>query len=312
MKKLLSLFVVLVVLFSFNVNLYSYAEIFYANDSYIASAQETPEQDNRILKQDKKAQKEQIKTQKQQEKAQKQQEKAQKKETMKQEKLAQKQAKEEQKQIKTAQKQAKAEEKKAKTASKNQDNSNTEQILTKSEKKKAEKEAKKIAKAEKKAKNSENDNTKATQTRQNGRFPELKAKSPMSSNPNYGTDTPIGRELVLLDRSGALKKRSPLAVKLNPNLDIREVRASHILVKKRKDALMIKKDIESGVISFEEAAKKYSLCPSGVRGGDLGFFTRDKMEPQFSERAFDTKLGTISDPVGTKFGWHLIKTTDKR
>ncbi len=134
----------------------------------------------------------------------------------------------------------------------------------------------------------------------------------MSSNPNYGTDTPIGRELVLLDRSASLKKRSALAVKLNPNLDIREVRASHILVKKRKDAVMIKKDIESGVISFEEAAKKYSLCPSSERGGDLGFFTRKKMEPQFSEVAFDTKIGTISDPVGTKFGWHLIKTTDKR
>lgn len=99
---------------------------------------------------------------------------------------------------------------------------------------------------------------------------------------------------------------------LNPNLDVYEVRASHILVKNRKDAVAIRKDILRGDITFEEAAKRYSLCPSGQYGGDLGFFNRKKMEQQFADTAFDLKIGEISDPVGTKFGWHIIKTTAKR
>lgn len=98
----------------------------------------------------------------------------------------------------------------------------------------------------------------------------------------------------------------------NPNLDIHEVRASHILVKTRPEAVKIKKEIESGQISFEDAAREYSLCPSGQNGGDLGYFNRKQMVQQFSDTAFDLKVGQISDPVGTKFGWHIIKTTGKR
>ncbi len=99
---------------------------------------------------------------------------------------------------------------------------------------------------------------------------------------------------------------------LSSNADIYEVRASHILVKTRKEAVQIKKDIKEGKITFEDAAKEYSLCPSGQNGGDLGFFDRKKMVQPFADAAFDLKIGQISDPVGTKFGWHLIKTTDKR
>ena len=109
-----------------------------------------------------------------------------------------------------------------------------------------------------------------------------------------------------------VKKRSALAMYLNPNLDIHEIRASHILVKKRKDAVQIRKDIIAGKISFEEAAMQYSLCPTGVRGGDLGYFNRKRMDQVFSDIAFDLKIGEISDPVGTKFGWHIIKVVDKR
>ena len=98
---------------------------------------------------------------------------------------------------------------------------------------------------------------------------------------------------------------------LNP-VEITEGRARHILVKKRKDAVAIKKDIQSGKITFEEAAMQYSLCPTGMNGGDLGYFTRNKMDQLFSDTAFDLKIGKISDPVGTKFGWHLIKVIDKR
>lgn len=98
----------------------------------------------------------------------------------------------------------------------------------------------------------------------------------------------------------------------NPNLDVHEVRASHILVKTRPEAVKIKKEIENGQISFEDAAREYSLCPSGQNGGDLGYFNRKQMVQQFSDTAFDLKVGQISDPVGTKFGWHIIKTTGKR
>ena len=99
---------------------------------------------------------------------------------------------------------------------------------------------------------------------------------------------------------------------INPNLDITEVRASHILVKTRPEAVKIRKEIVNGDISFEDAAEKYSLCPSSVNGGDLGYFKRGQMVQPFSDVAFDLKVGQISDPVGTKFGWHLIKVVDKR
>ena len=76
--------------------------------------------------------------------------------------------------------------------------------------------------------------------------------------------------------------------------------------------LKIRKEIVNGDISFEDAAEKYSLCPSSVNGGDLGYFKRGQMVQPFSDVAFDLKVGQISDPVGTKFGWHLIKVVDKR
>lgn len=93
--------------------------------------------------------------------------------------------------------------------------------------------------------------------------------------------------------------------------DVTEVRASHILVKTRPEAVQIKKEINKGA-SFEEYAKKYSLCPSGRNGGDLGFFRRGQMVPEFEDEAFNLPIGEVSNPVGTQFGWHLIKVTAKR
>ena len=120
------------------------------------------------------------------------------------------------------------------------------------------------------------------------------------------------RERIMVEQQYRYKQRSKLAMKLNPNLDVLEIRASHILVKNRKDAVNIRKDILNGTISFEDAAMQYSLCPTGARGGDLGYFNRKKMDRSFTDRAFDLKIGEISDPVGTKFGWHIIKVVDKR
>lgn len=92
--------------------------------------------------------------------------------------------------------------------------------------------------------------------------------------------------------------------------EARQVRASHILVKTRAEAIQIKKDIENGG-SFTQYARIYSLCPSGKDGGDLGYFRRGQMVQPFEDAAFELPIGQISDPVGTEFGWHLIKVTDK-
>lgn len=153
---------------------------------------------------------------------------------------------------------------------------------------------------------------KIKEEKQKSEKPVKNKKIRTKSNKELQNLTQTEREIILVEQDYANKNRSKLAMKLNPNLDIIEIRASHILVKKRKDALAIRKDILDGKISFEDAAKQYSLCPTGPRGGDLGYFNRKRMDQQFTDRAFDLKIGEISEPVGTKFGWHLIKVVDKR
>ena len=90
-----------------------------------------------------------------------------------------------------------------------------------------------------------------------------------------------------------------------------EVKASHILVKTRQEAEKIRKEILSGKKKFEEAAK-VSKCPSGKKGGDLGFFAKGDMVPEFDKVAFKLPIGVISEPVKTEFGWHLIRVTEQR
>ncbi len=87
------------------------------------------------------------------------------------------------------------------------------------------------------------------------------------------------------------------------------VNASHILVKTENEALDILKKIVSKEISFEDAAKKFSLCPSKKQGGSLGSFERGMMVAEFDEACFDTKnkVGDIVGPIKTQFGFHLIK-----
>ncbi|MCR5224879.1 MAG: peptidyl-prolyl cis-trans isomerase [Alphaproteobacteria bacterium] len=91
-----------------------------------------------------------------------------------------------------------------------------------------------------------------------------------------------------------------------------QVKASHILVATEDEANKILKDVRDGKISFEEAAKKFSKCPSGAEGGDLGYFGRGMMVKEFEDAAFATATGKISAPVKTQFGWHLIKVVDKK
>ena len=92
---------------------------------------------------------------------------------------------------------------------------------------------------------------------------------------------------------------------------ITSVKASHILVDTKQEADSIKSKIDGGA-SFESMAAKYSKCPSGQNGGDLGYFERGQMVKEFEDAAFDLPIGKVSDPVRTQFGWHLIKVCDKK
>ncbi|MBA7593048.1 Peptidyl-prolyl cis-trans isomerase C [subsurface metagenome] len=87
-----------------------------------------------------------------------------------------------------------------------------------------------------------------------------------------------------------------------------KVKASHILVKKRSEADNILKEMEKGA-DFAELARKYSVCPSGKKGGSLGFFPRGKMVKEFEKAAFSLAKGEISGAVKTEFGYHIIKRT---
>ncbi len=89
-----------------------------------------------------------------------------------------------------------------------------------------------------------------------------------------------------------------------------EIRASHILVKTEDEANNLLSKISSGEENFEDAAAKYSLCPSGAVGGDLGFFGKGMMVKPFEDAAFSLEKDKVSSPVQTQFGWHLIKVTD--
>lgn len=88
--------------------------------------------------------------------------------------------------------------------------------------------------------------------------------------------------------------------------------ARHILVKTKEEAEAIIEELEGGK-DFAELAKEKSTGPSGPGGGDLGYFTKDRMVAPFAEAAFSMESGSVSkEPVETQFGWHVIKVEDVR
>ena len=90
------------------------------------------------------------------------------------------------------------------------------------------------------------------------------------------------------------------------------VNADHILVDTEEKALEILAKIESGEMNFGDAAREYSSCPSGQRGGNLGDFGRGQMVPEFEAAAFALGEGEVTKaPVKTQFGYHLIKLNSK-
>lgn len=83
--------------------------------------------------------------------------------------------------------------------------------------------------------------------------------------------------------------------------------ALHILVKTEKEAQAILAQLAKGK-DFSNLAKRYSICPSGKKGGDLGEFRRGQMHKAFDEVVFKKELLKVHGPVKTRFGFHLIKT----
>jgi foldase protein PrsA len=93
--------------------------------------------------------------------------------------------------------------------------------------------------------------------------------------------------------------------------NVDEVEASHILVTDEKLAKDILKEIKDGG-DFAELAKEHSIDGSKASGGELGYFGKGAMVPEFEEAAFALKPGEVSDIVASQFGYHIIKVTDKK
>jgi peptidyl-prolyl cis-trans isomerase C len=89
-----------------------------------------------------------------------------------------------------------------------------------------------------------------------------------------------------------------------------EIHARHILVATEDEAKAALKRLMGGE-EFDKLAKELSKDP-GSEGGDLGWFTKDRMVPEFSDAAFKLEVSQVSDPVKSPFGWHIIEILDKR
>jgi len=90
-----------------------------------------------------------------------------------------------------------------------------------------------------------------------------------------------------------------------------EINASHILVKTEEEAKALVEALTGGA-DFAELAKENSTGPSGPNGGQLGWFGKGQMVPAFEAAALALEVGTVSAPVQTQFGWHVIKLNEKR
>jgi peptidyl-prolyl cis-trans isomerase C len=91
-----------------------------------------------------------------------------------------------------------------------------------------------------------------------------------------------------------------------------EVHARHILTESEEEARAVIEELQGGA-DFAALAEERSVGPSAEGGGDLGFFRREQMVPEFAEAAFALEPGEITtEPVQTQFGWHVIKVLDRR
>ena len=91
----------------------------------------------------------------------------------------------------------------------------------------------------------------------------------------------------------------------------KSVNAAHILVSSEKDAQNIMARLEKGE-KFEDLAKRFSKCPSKSKGGNLGWFNKGDMVPEFENAAFSAQKGAVVGPVKTQFGYHIILVKDMK
>ena len=87
--------------------------------------------------------------------------------------------------------------------------------------------------------------------------------------------------------------------------------ARHILVSTEAACTDLQAKIQSGQISFADAAAQHSQCPSGKQGGDLGSFGPGMMVPEFDKVVFNEAVGVVHGPVKTQFGYHLVEVTSR-
>ncbi len=122
-----------------------------------------------------------------------------------------------------------------------------------------------------------------------------------------GLMTKVGEEGVSPEKLKAFYEDAVKGLKPDP-----EVRARHILIAEEADAKAAYARVKGGE-DFAKVAAELSKDPgSGKEGGDLGYFTKDRMVAEFADAAFKMKAGEISEPVKSQFGWHIIKVEDVR
>jgi peptidyl-prolyl cis-trans isomerase C len=121
-------------------------------------------------------------------------------------------------------------------------------------------------------------------------------------------ETLLGNVAKAAATDDALKKTYDEAAKMQKPEE--EIHARHILVATEDEAKAALKRVQAGE-DFAKVATELSKDP-GSEGGDLGWFTKDRMVPEFAEAAFKLKPGEISQPIKTQFGWHIIKVEERR
>ena len=147
------------------------------------------------------------------------------------------------------------------------------------------------------------------------------ADAKIGDTPDFAARLAYYREKVLLDQyltnegkkavteDAARKLYEDTTKAMTPD---EEAHARHILVETEDVAKAVVARLKKGE-DFAKVAGELSKDPgSGKEGGDLGWFTKDRMVPEFAEAAFKLKKGEISEPVKSQFGWHVIKLEDKR
>jgi len=140
--------------------------------------------------------------------------------------------------------------------------------------------------------------------------PEVKDQMRFAQD-NILEQTYLERKVAASVTDDAIKARYDETIKTQPGKD--EVHARHILFENEADAKQAIADIKGGA-KFEDIAKAKSKDPSAAQnGGDLGFFSKDEMVPEFADAAFKLKPGEMTEaPVKTQFGWHVIQVIETR